>query len=236
MVEPKQKASKTRQLLQKHRRWFPFVGVVIALATFFVREVMRDEFKDLAATVDSSESLFIINEALSAPPDYVRELANIWKKNPEAALDDILQTMEKEESYIKASIDTTKRLVERLPGEEQRFKGMEELQLRFIRESIDTTSEHVKAVDEVIQQSGQKKIKHPTSDEMAVVKHFPAFVAMAAEAKKRGDEALALAEDVRKDAEYRYAVANKLSMVLVAVGLLLAFVGRVFGVEGVEGE
>lgn len=226
MAEASKKGSKPGALV---RKWLPFAGIVIIFLTFVVRDVLRDHFKDLAASVESAESLFIITDTLRVSPDYARELEKLEYKKPGVAVHQMILIMKSQGDYIRASVDTTRRLLDRLPGQEERIKSLEEFQLKFLHELSELYSEETKALDKSV-------IESVEPDESKVVVHYPKLFEMGIEIQKRSQEALAIAETMRGDAEYHYQVATRWFWGIFVVGLIFAAIGLHYGVEGVKVE
>lgn len=233
MAEKKKGIDKPRAFIQK---WLPFVGVVIIFGGFVVREVLRDQYKDLAATVDSAESLFIMTDTTRVSPDLMKGQEDVNDKNLQEHVRAFFNTMHDLENYTRASIDTTKRLLKRLPGEEERIKELEKAELGFLKESSETNSEHTRALDKGViedRPSGGRQF----SEEMdSFMRHFSKLFEMSLAVRKFSKDSLDIAETMREDAEYHYQVANYCSWGVFVVGLIVYVVGRIYGVEGLEVE
>jgi hypothetical protein len=209
---------------------------VLAILTFVVKEGFRDHFKDLATTVDSAESLFIITDSLSVAPDFAAQLSNLSKTTPGTAFDEANRMMNSQQRYIKASLDTTKRLLVRLPYQQSKVKELEDFEARFMREVIDSNAIYIEESGAWIRESHGKNNKEKFREATELGKHYAKLVAMSAEVRDYAKDALKIAEKMKNDAEFYYDTSTRALYIIFPLALLLAVVGEIYEVKTVEFE
>jgi hypothetical protein len=229
-----------RLFIRKHRRMLiSSGGALIVFLTFVVKEGVKEHYKDLATSVDSAESLFIICDSIRVPPNVFDEVFKAQGRKPQEMIDETIRIMRQEEGYISASLTTTKRLLYELPDQQARIDKVEKLQLSYASKSIDEHTAYVTELDESVINVYKNPKKKGTPEPLlgvAVAGKVWDFVKIGNEAKNLADESLRVAEEIRHEAEWRYEMATQVSYVIYGIGWVLAIVGRVYGVQasGVE--
>jgi hypothetical protein len=226
---------KVRRYFKKHRTKVLVVGAVIIFATYVLKEVVADRYKDVATSVDSAQSLFIVCETVRPSPNLFARLAEISKEHPKSVEAEISRLIASEENYIEGSLDTTKRLVESLSDQDDLLKRVTALQLKHYNEEIDAKGAETLAVDETI--IHPKKGRAVDAEALALsfdMKYFPQVVATSVATKKLADEALDIAERKKAKAEWLYGLAKWCSFGLYGFGWALGVIGVIYGIGGVS--
>lgn len=219
MADKKGRGSKVRVFMGRNRRLITLVAAVVGFLMYLAKEGAREHFKDLGSTVDSAENLFIVTESRSPAPDLFRELSGISKKDVDHARDIMGRLFEKEEEYIRGSLNSTKRLLVRLPGQEERFKNVEKMEIKFFDETSTMISEKTQALDrEVIEEDRKNKIAEQVKLQQLMLSHLTKIVGMDSDVRKVADEVESIAEQMRVNAEDRYERWNLVFWILFIVG------------------
>jgi len=214
------------------RKWLPIAGFLIIFATFIVRDVLRDEFKDLAADVDSSESLFIVTDVVTVPPDLAKSYQDLTEANFQEKFKDFFTIMIEQENYIQSSITTNERLLHRLPDQGERIKQLNQFESAFQKERSEANTQHDVAASKPVVEAGPGGKKKLSEDVVSVLTHFSKLIEMSMVIKTFSRQNLDIAERMREETKERYDFANHVSWGLFALGFLVAATGRKYGVEG----
>jgi hypothetical protein len=225
---------KVRRYFKKHRTKVLVFGAIIIFLTYVTKEVLADRYKDVATSVDSAQSLFIVCETVRPSPNLFARLSEISKEYPKSVEAEISKVIASEENYIEGSLDTTRRLVASLSDQDDLLKRVTALQLKHYKEAIDAKGAETRAVDDAI--IHPKKGRAVDTEALALsfdIKYFPQVVATSVATKKLADEALDIAEQKKAKAEWLYSLAKCWSFVFYGLGWALGVAGIVFGIGSV---
>lgn len=235
--------------LTRHQRFVTFTGAVIVFVTFIVKEGIKDHYKDLASSVDSAQSLFIICDTIRVEPEIFDRLLEVGKmKWGQEQVDERIKIMRQDVKYVMATLSTTRRLLERLPHQEERLARLAKLEGQICSESTAGLAQHAMELDndiiknataEINAVNSNKKTKRQSPEIIGVDVAMRIFnvVPLEIKTKQLADESLEIAEEIKARSEGRYRIASYLSYALYTLGWGIALAGRIFGVgAGVGGE
>jgi hypothetical protein len=237
--------------LKKHPRLVSFIGASIVLATFILREVVRDHLKDLANSLDQAQSVFAIQGQLDSTNQRLRWLLNhedfeitlkqirrIAKSGPtfEDTKDGIDSLLEQDISVVadlQATQQNLNRLLRKLPsnayptdlqGNDDELKRMKEE-----RDGLETKMLACSNANDPTENCSLDFVNEIDKESDALdVKLFW----MGRKLRKASGNTLEEAEKELQRREAWYSYANVASVFLFIIGWSLGLVGSLYQVKG----
>jgi hypothetical protein len=238
----------TKAFLRRHERLLVLAGTLITLMTFLVRDVLRENLRDIVASIDSAESTFLLRGATREISDQLATLSesvNAIEKQQRAArkrlssdvLDKLRETddqlhrheaalRQKENSFV-VSLDSFGRLIEKLPDDPDRDKQWQTFN-KFWSELESSELEFNSALVND-RKTDEDPLHHALRVEGDVDLNQMKLGLLAA---KTLDDA----EAIKKSRERWLNVCNCAFYSVVTMGVCLALLGRLYGVDSVDPE
>jgi hypothetical protein len=228
-VETNNKKTKLASFIRKHHKLMTFFGALIVFVTFIVKDGIRDHLKDQAASIDSAESLFIITKNMRVPPDVAKRLDGVGKIKFDDVLDRAFAVMTDVANYAEASVQTSSRLLNSLPGKVEEEQKLASLRERLYSDHTKMQFKHVSLLDSRIINEGTKnKVVVPND----ILDEMSKLMVDSDEATRIGDQLLLRAEEMKDKTAKRYRIASIASNWLYTLGWGLGLIGRIYGVAG----
>ena len=239
------------EFLRKHQRLVSFIGASIVLATFILREVVRDHLKDLADSLDQARSVFAIQGQLDSTNQRLRWLLNhqdfevtlkqirrISKSGPtfEDTKDGIDSLLEQDISVVadlQATQQNLNRLLEKLPSSvyptDLQGNDDELKRLKDERDELEKKMQTCTSEKNPTQSCSLDFVNEMDKQSDALdVKLFW----MGLKLRKASGNTLEEAEKELQRREAWYSYANFASVFLFIVGWSLGLVGSLYQVKG----
>lgn len=218
----------------RHRRFLTFLGALIVFTTFIVKEGLREQLKDLASSIDSAESVFVIRNDGNATVRWLQRLqeqidwiAEKIKLKGTTYSGDMIERAHSSSEIIgqvheslTTSLDNISRLIEKIPHQEASKSEVEKLQ-----KELQELRDHRTAFELAFN-------REPSMD--LVWK----LGALLVSTQKLSDEIRDLARDVLENAEKArvrrervVSITTWASYALYTLGWGLGLLGRIYGVE-----
>jgi hypothetical protein len=230
--------ARVKRFLTKHRRVMTFVGALIVFVTFVVKDGVRERLKDLAASINSAESVFAIRndtattamwlQRIQEQVDWVSEKVTLkgtkYSGDMVERLHSSLEITNEVHESLAVSLDNISQLLEKVPGQRQNEKKHKEIEdrLRDLREQREAL------------------LMVFTREPMSILWKIAPLLN---ETQMASDGARQLAKDVlteaakeRKQRETLLGVCTWMSYILYTLGWGLGLAGRVYGVGDVATE
>jgi hypothetical protein len=147
---PPQGVSTFRMLLRRHAQVLTFVGALVVFATFIVREEVRENLKDLIASIDSAQSVFSTRRDVAVIADELDVLGTITVDISGAAMAGKTQAdkfvaifllvrfrllvVKARFAALAASLDNTSRLLAKLSPDSTQTAKVAELRNRLLED------------------------------------------------------------------------------------------------------
>lgn len=236
---------------QRHKTLLTVVGSFILVGTFFIREVLREEQKDLRDSVEAAESTFAIRADLGSLADevfvnqrredrYRIDPRRNFQGLPEQQLvhlkliADVFLEQEIDEhalTRIAGNLATTDQLVDRLSGQLRKKEGssLEQLkkELERLRVDYDGTLKDAGISSSAISTRLSDDTLRRALDRLRALEDGLGKVT--ANVDNLVKETLKDARAIRDKSETRYSIYTQISIVLYCIGAILGLIGHLFG-------
>jgi hypothetical protein len=229
----------------KHKDLLVVVGGLIIVATFLVKDVLRDQEKDLVDAINSAESTYLIRDANLEVRKELDDIdANVTETRREMFL--ALPSGQKKQlggTGLVPGFDGSQDRTVRLLGE----TDVEVDNLSRLVAKASPTSEHLKEFGELYWQWDKLRMKmfetplplldqKPTEDPKVAsqrrLEYYLAIRNINSRIRMVGAEILDDAHYTKEKREHRVSVFAPISYVLFGLGVVVTVVSKLFGIEG----
>jgi hypothetical protein len=218
-----------KRFVHKHDRLLSVFGALIIFLTFLAREKFRDELKELVDSVDAAESVFMIrsdNHDVAEQIEYVHQYLTSKRQTWEG-----LRSPDGYYRELTAELDASLHLLAKVPHGEELNKEGRDLLARREKWHMD-----------ILYPIAPLPSDPPTAQEKAAIaaqdaaekKLWEDAKVLDNQARDFGRRVVDLARKVEAEDEYRYRMSKSIIVILFILGWSLTFVGKIFGVEGLN--
>ena len=239
-----------RYLPKRPKRLLPIIGAGIVLATFVIKEALREDLKDFVDAIDNAAGVFVIRgdfnstafqlRVIEQKIDRVEQVTTSPTKDPFTLLVVNQQMMIFRELHDGAqnSLDNITRLSQRFPADRKKSYQAETSKL-----STDLANARRAFREEGVIIAGSSSRVGPDlvptgEDRVSIANAGTALLnqtnAVLAAIQTLSTKILKEADDVEDSKQHRYDFLTKWSYVLFGLGWLLGLVGKLFGVDAME--
>lgn len=245
MLKPKslQVRRRVRLWCVRHRSFVTVVGGVIMLATFFVKDVLRDQEKDLADAINSAERMYLMRSDNLE----LRKEINEVDMNVSISRQEILQSLPrgskvKEVPYLMTGYDGHEDRLGRLLSD----TDVEVDNLQRLVAIAPPTSEHLKEFGKLYWEWDKLRLSiitrpvtpigKTTRDDLKAMfdrdrKDYSAVWLINSRINMVGASILDDAHYTKEKRENRVKLFSPISIVLFCLGVFLTIMSRLFGIE-----
>jgi len=204
----------------RHRRLLPLVGAIVIFATFIIKEGVRDHLKELAETVDSAQSIFLIRKDNIRTVHMLRSMQSLQRlsKPPISFIETLEQDLLNDEQDIFEHGDINYSVIRKLPDNSKLYEENRRI---------------LKATEEInMDRGGDSDRQYQERLKNAAAKSF----ALSDMASNLTTKVISAASERAESAKRWYDRFTWTSYVFYTIGWSLAFLGKAVGVEGLEPE
>ncbi len=223
----------------------------MVFATFIVKEGVRDNLKDVVSAFENAQTTFALRDQEMKMTTMLTEIRTrvvalndkslpkmpVGAGRVSQAYASVEQTRETIE-LLGQSVGTITPLAQKLPKDEKRDAELVECTNLL----SGTREDYLKAqtvLKDVLTRAQSSKRDLTKEDKQRVVSAETAYIAVQQQAALKiaafESGVLSEAPKYREEQEHRYAWWNKASYWLYSLGWGLGLIGKIYGVEGVEG-
>ena len=223
---------------QRQDRFWIWVGTGTILATFVVRQEWREQLKDLVSSVSTAEDMFVVQRQNAETADMLHEaLVRIdqislnveGRKSINSAqrerVTTIFTSVISYNQETEVSLDNIRRLVERLPQQEDyknRLAKLEKERAEISSAAAQTTISSPNDIPtEEVDEASEKAVNMLAFRTSALEKKVQSFTG----------EVLKEAEELKTKEETRYRYVTYGSRALYVFGIILGVIGKLLGKE-----
>jgi len=229
----------------RHRSLITVLGGLIILATFFVKDVLRDQEKDLADAINSAESIYLMRSADLEIRKEINEVDMSVSISRQEIIDSLLPrgAKVKELPYLMTGFDGHEGRIPRILSD----TDMEVDNLQRLAAIALPTSEHLKEFGKVYWEWDKLRMSIIARPVTPIVANAPDDSKAIAGQNRKDYWAIWLinskismvgagifddAHRTKEIRENRVKFFSPLSYVLFCLGVVVTIVSRLFGVEG----
>lgn len=240
--------------LRRHETFLAAIGLLTVIATFVTKEVFRDNLKELADSVDRAQitySLRLNIDSLRTDISHLDGRISSLRPSPGSApstdttqllefaegVDNCRRTVMENLLNYEVWTDEARQLVEHLPYDkavQQQLRSLQEGSAAFEAEAKSL----LQAIDRAVSDE-RLTVSAGLAPNPVPCNALPFALRVQArlpEASAFAGDQLERAEEVKKNAERRYRVFSIISYFLFGIGILLALIGRVYGIRSLGAE
>jgi len=235
---------RVRRWCVKHRSLITVVGGLIILATFLVKDVLRDQEKDLADAINSAESIYLMR---SADLELRKELNEV-DMNVSISRREILQSLPpgtkvKAVPYLATGFDGHEdRLVRILSDTDVEVDNLQRLVA-----IVPPTPEHLNEFGKLFWEWDKLRLEDfakplplldskPSEDSKVVEEHNQKYYSevwlINSQMSMVGAEILDDAHHTKEKRERHLRFFSPISYILFGIGVVVTVVSKLFGIEG----
>jgi hypothetical protein len=226
------KESKLKTFVRQHDRSLVIIAGFIVVGTFILKEIVREDLKDLKASLSEAESTFRTRGEFILLRKQVKNLAeNVFSmphkagiaKEPAPTVMDEIVRLRDEGEAVSEEMDNISDIVEKLSLNSEERKNYEERKGEAAKAS-HAWEEILKSeiVPEEKRKRAVKTLAEAQNVEEGLLNATPEVIEKARE------------QETRK--ELTYAIVTWSSFVLFLIGSVMGLIGRIYGIKGAEAE
>lgn len=217
--------NRLNHFVQGHRRLILFLSASIALATFIVKDGIRQDLKDLVDSIDAAEQVFMIR---SDDREVMVQLGHVeqflTQKNAR------WEGLRSSQSYYRsltAELDGSLALLAKVPhGEEYDKKA-----IALITKRSEWMSNPLRPLTPIPERPIPRDKSAEAAEKMIEKKLWADAYLLDYEVGTFGASVIDMARTVKAQEEHRYRVSKCVSYILYALSWLLGLLGTMFGVQ-----
>jgi hypothetical protein len=240
--------SGTRNRLQKHAHTLLLISAIIVFSAFIVRDELRERAKELENSISSAQTFFATRQDIHIVMDQMKALDDLdteillltyYSGDPMPQKITIGENRTRAQQVLgigsyagsfDASVDNIRHLLDELdpdPGDAKRINDLISRSTSVQKEcadlsrGLDSTFDVSTYITHDFSRLTNEKISTIRDESLSVSKDIQAL----------STEVLIKAKHAEEDAKRRYKFVDWLSIGLVAAGLGVALVARLFGVD-----
>lgn len=233
-----------------HKRLLPIVGAGIVLATFVVKEALREDLKDFVDAIDNAEGVFLIRSEFNSTAfqlrvieqkiDRVEQVTTSTTKDlfTLLALNQQMMIFRELHDGAESSLDNVFRFAQRLPEDRKKYYEQEVAHLRddlggarklFRDEGILIARTASRVGPDLVPSPEDRVVIANASTQL-----FDQTNAVLTPTQALSTKILKEADEIENQKQQRYDRLTKGSYVLFGIGWLLGLIGKVKSVDAVE--
>jgi hypothetical protein len=227
--------------MRRHRHRLTLISAFLAVFTFFAKDAWRDGIKDFADVFEKAENTYLIRSDISELRPEIQEVRNYLE---------LLMGVRQQPYVYDAGLEQSRRLAHlakvRSDNDSVTFKTilqlLDKMPLRFHNESIQDVSRIRQQQTEFNSQfkewstvylSGEERKARVDKSLGLASKMTESGNEISERVHALGDTVFRQADEVKAANERDYRIAAWVVYLLLAIGGIMALVGRLFGVEGI---
>lgn len=239
-----------KRLSKKHKKLLPIIGAGIVLATFVVKEALREDLKDFVDAIDSAAGVFVIRgdfnstafqlRVIEQKIDRVEQVTTSTTKDPFTLLVVNQQMMIFRELHegAESSLDNAFRLSQKFPnGRKITYQSeisklradLEEARKAFREEGVVVARASSRIGPDLVP-IGEDRI----SIANATTGLFNQTNSLLTSVQALSTKILREADEIEERKQKRYDFLTKGSYLLFGIGWLLGLIGKLLGVDAID--